>query len=177
MDKAMLSVSAARLFGSAGLVISLCVVAVGSSMPGSAQSHATGGDQWTPEYCLRLLARLNDLVHISPAPPPPARGDPPFDRWSADVRSRSNPWQHPAFAAGVVAGWHIPRVRRRTRKMGRPAPARRGRAIPSRGRGRNGKAAVLHEEGRDRDLLSGLSSLSCIGWPWSVPELRVAERF
>jgi hypothetical protein len=71
MDKVMLSVSAARLFGSVGLVISLCVVAVGSSMPGSAQSTPLEVTSDTPEYCLRLLARLNDLVHVSPAPPPP----------------------------------------------------------------------------------------------------------
>ncbi len=71
MDKAMLSVSAARLFGSVGLVICLCVVVVGSSMPGSAQSTPLEVTSDTPEYCLRLLARLNDLVHISPAPPPP----------------------------------------------------------------------------------------------------------
>ena len=38
---------------------------------GSAQSTPLEVTSDTPEYCLRLLARLNDLVHISPAPPPP----------------------------------------------------------------------------------------------------------
>jgi len=71
MDVAMSSVSAARLFGSVGLAIGLCVVSLGSSSPGSAQSTPLEVTSDTPEYCLRLLARLSDLVHVSPAPPPP----------------------------------------------------------------------------------------------------------
>jgi hypothetical protein len=71
MDVAMSSVSAARMFGSVGLVVSLCVVSLGSSYPGSAQSTPLEVTSDTPEYCLRLLTRLSDLAHISPTPPPP----------------------------------------------------------------------------------------------------------
>jgi hypothetical protein len=69
MDSAMSS--ATRLFGSAGLVISLGGLTVTSCIPAIAQSTALEVTSDTPEYCARLLDRLSNLVHVSPGPPSP----------------------------------------------------------------------------------------------------------
>jgi hypothetical protein len=61
-------VSALRLLGSAGVVMSLVVLAVGSGL-GQSTTMEVMSD--TPEYCVRLLDRLSDLVRMSPAPPLP----------------------------------------------------------------------------------------------------------
>lgn len=63
--------SNARLFGSAGLVMSLGVLATAFSLRVSARPDALEVTSDTPEYCLRMLDRLSDLVHVSPSPPPP----------------------------------------------------------------------------------------------------------
>jgi hypothetical protein len=64
--------SAKRFLGSAALLVSLASLAFAPSMPSGAQSSALEVTSDTPEYCLRLLDRLSDLVHASPTPPPAA---------------------------------------------------------------------------------------------------------
>lgn len=62
--------SATRLLGSACLVLSLAAVSMLLGAQVSAQSNVLEVTSDTPEYCLRLLDRLSDTVHLSPSPPP-----------------------------------------------------------------------------------------------------------
>ncbi len=68
MDTAM--PFAMRLLGSAGMVLSLVIPGVVSGFQVCAQSSVLEVTSDTPEYCLRLLDRLSDMVHLSPSPPP-----------------------------------------------------------------------------------------------------------
>jgi hypothetical protein len=62
--------SATRLLGCAGFVVGLAIFGV---LPGSqvgAQTSVLEVTSDTPEYCLRLLDRLSERVHLAPTPPP-----------------------------------------------------------------------------------------------------------
>jgi hypothetical protein len=63
----------ARLVGSAGLAISLglgLTAALQAALQAAAQPDAMEVTSDTPAYCLRLLDRVSNLVHASPAPLP-----------------------------------------------------------------------------------------------------------
>jgi hypothetical protein len=61
---------AARITGFAGATIclGLCAVLFGAAPAVSQQPQRVISD--TPEYCLQLLDRVSELVHIAMAPPP-----------------------------------------------------------------------------------------------------------
>ncbi len=89
---------------------------LGSSHAWLRPIHAARGNQRHARI-LRATAGSAERSAAHLAGPAAAGGDPPFDRRSAHVRSRSNPWRHLAFAAGVAAAGASGR-RRRSSKTG-----------------------------------------------------------
>jgi hypothetical protein len=124
LDGVMVSASATRIFGSVGLIVGLCVVALGSSVPGSAQSTPLEVTSDTPEYCARLQARLNDRLHISPAPAPPE-----VTQLSADGQRMCDQGQTRGGILRLREAWlmltHPEGTAQRQDAVGEPAPPRR----------------------------------------------------
>ena len=67
--------SRVRLFASLGLLVALCGWSLTVASPAAAQEAESEGKPMevttdTPEYCLHLLDRVSDMVHLATSPVP-----------------------------------------------------------------------------------------------------------